>query len=430
MKLNNKGFAISTVMYMILILAVILILAILSILSARKLILDNIKKEVIANINPDIEITNVICKAVDSTKVGSVKRGVEYKCQVNSKESYNFYVLSTDGDNVNLLMSSNIENDQYFYNPLGEKFPSSDDIYDASQVDKTPSVISQVELLTSSWSYISRNNYSYTDKEAYYTAQLTGYARLPKYSELATLCPCEGTNNTIEGLDGTIVTNPYRYSCESWIIGDYWTMDYAKITDMSQPAWAMNTEYSTLDDFDIVERLYKSGIRPVITIPKTRLEGYDPNNDDDEYNETLTCNSSSSGGSSGGSGGDSGNDDSGEDSCDSSEGWYFILLDDNSGEKVVLVSCPEDIYPTLEAPANDGDYVSIGVVNAENFGGIQINDENCSENNISITSESDNSWGITNNNNDYGNYSCTITFITGNDGVGDFKALTVSFVWQ
>lgn len=45
MKLNNKGFAISTIMYMILILAVILILATLSILGSRKLIIDKVKDE-------------------------------------------------------------------------------------------------------------------------------------------------------------------------------------------------------------------------------------------------------------------------------------------------------------------------------------------------------------------------------------------------
>ena len=50
MKLNNKGFAISTVMYMILILAVILITLTLSILSARKLVLDKIRKETANNI--------------------------------------------------------------------------------------------------------------------------------------------------------------------------------------------------------------------------------------------------------------------------------------------------------------------------------------------------------------------------------------------
>lgn len=45
MKLNNKGFAISTVMYMILIMAVILITLTLTLLSSRKLVLEKIKAE-------------------------------------------------------------------------------------------------------------------------------------------------------------------------------------------------------------------------------------------------------------------------------------------------------------------------------------------------------------------------------------------------
>lgn len=50
MKLNNKGFAISTIMYMILILAVILIIATLSVLGSRKLVLDKQKSEALDNI--------------------------------------------------------------------------------------------------------------------------------------------------------------------------------------------------------------------------------------------------------------------------------------------------------------------------------------------------------------------------------------------
>lgn len=53
MKLNNKGFAVSTIMYMILIMAVILITLTLTLLSSRKLILDKSKyaaKETIYNI--------------------------------------------------------------------------------------------------------------------------------------------------------------------------------------------------------------------------------------------------------------------------------------------------------------------------------------------------------------------------------------------
>lgn len=53
-KLNNKGFAISSIMYLILIVAIILLTLSLSILSSRKLILDKVKNEVqndIYNIN-------------------------------------------------------------------------------------------------------------------------------------------------------------------------------------------------------------------------------------------------------------------------------------------------------------------------------------------------------------------------------------------
>ena len=50
MKLNNKGFAISTIMYMILIMAVILITLTLTLLSSRKLILDKTKHVAIENI--------------------------------------------------------------------------------------------------------------------------------------------------------------------------------------------------------------------------------------------------------------------------------------------------------------------------------------------------------------------------------------------
>lgn len=50
MKLNNKGFAVSTIMYMILVMAVILITLTLTLLSNRKLILDKTKEEAKENI--------------------------------------------------------------------------------------------------------------------------------------------------------------------------------------------------------------------------------------------------------------------------------------------------------------------------------------------------------------------------------------------
>ena len=53
MKLNNKGFAISTIMYMILIMAVVLIALTLSLVTSRKLILDKQRKETINTIYND-----------------------------------------------------------------------------------------------------------------------------------------------------------------------------------------------------------------------------------------------------------------------------------------------------------------------------------------------------------------------------------------
>ena len=50
MKLNNKGFAISTIMYMILVLAIILIVLVLSILTSRQIMLDSVKKDVLSDI--------------------------------------------------------------------------------------------------------------------------------------------------------------------------------------------------------------------------------------------------------------------------------------------------------------------------------------------------------------------------------------------
>jgi len=57
MKLNNKGFTISTIMYMILIMAIILITLTLTLLNSRKLILDKSKQEAKDNIYNSLQIS-------------------------------------------------------------------------------------------------------------------------------------------------------------------------------------------------------------------------------------------------------------------------------------------------------------------------------------------------------------------------------------
>ena len=281
MKLNNKGFAISTIMYMILILAVILIIAILSILSARKLVLDKLKKEVADSINVPIEAPETICKAVDTSKAGSVKRGTEYKCQVNSTTSYNFYVLSTDGDNVSLLMNGLLKDDVYFLVSQGYDEPVTKEYSWNFHAE------SLVEDLTSGWFYIDNLNEDFEDFQGY-TINLTGKARLPRYSEISRLCPCTSSNSSE-------YSNDYKSSCPWWITRySYWTLDQADL----YRAWAVSNVYYTLDDFHVyqndVNAVFDSfdhtfGIRPVITISKTRLEGYSSANDDSSTDLNPTC---------------------------------------------------------------------------------------------------------------------------------------------
>lgn len=60
MKLNNKGFAISGILYSILILFLVILLAILGILGSRKVVLDKVKMDVFNMLNEPKEENVVI----------------------------------------------------------------------------------------------------------------------------------------------------------------------------------------------------------------------------------------------------------------------------------------------------------------------------------------------------------------------------------
>jgi len=226
-----------------------------------------------------------ICEATDNSKAGSTVIGTKYSCLVNSNNSYNFYVLSTSGDNVSLIMETNLEDNVEFSTTLYENY-SVETLYMISGV---PNAVSRVMSLTSNWINIPSLNESYTDISGSYTVNLNGRARLPKYSELtsSSVCAYQKAVGEPSYSGGAEPTNPAWYGCPNWSLGNYWTMD----TTNSYGAWAMNTEYNTLDDFALrVE--YDScmdsvndhgtytewcspvdnfGIRPVITVDKSML---------------------------------------------------------------------------------------------------------------------------------------------------------------
>ena len=104
MKLNNKGFAISSILYIILIMAVILVSLTLTILTSRKLIIDKLRKETLNNIYDRFDISygkvlntlkeEIISYATDnditkeSIKIGDFNTSI-------SEELINAYKLDT-----------------------------------------------------------------------------------------------------------------------------------------------------------------------------------------------------------------------------------------------------------------------------------------------------------------------------------------------
>ncbi|MBR6690527.1 MAG: hypothetical protein IKL65_04275 [Bacilli bacterium] len=76
MKLNNKGFAISTIMYMILIMAVLLITITLTLLSSRKLVLDKTKQETLENIYSKLPSQYQEVEHIESTGTQYIDTGI------------------------------------------------------------------------------------------------------------------------------------------------------------------------------------------------------------------------------------------------------------------------------------------------------------------------------------------------------------------
>ena len=58
MKLNNKGFALTSIIYMLIVLFVMVVLLILANLTSRKVVLDKIKNDVKAELDQEVTIIN------------------------------------------------------------------------------------------------------------------------------------------------------------------------------------------------------------------------------------------------------------------------------------------------------------------------------------------------------------------------------------
>jgi len=100
MKLNNKGFAISSVMFSLLILAISLMFGILAILVSRKMTLDKIKDNVRQTVNGDIVIVPEDYKGI-TPRAYTVGDHVTYA-------NLDWIVVKDNGNNVTVVLNDKV----------------------------------------------------------------------------------------------------------------------------------------------------------------------------------------------------------------------------------------------------------------------------------------------------------------------------------
>lgn len=100
MKLNNKGFAISSVMFSLLILAISLMFGILAILVSRKMTLDKIKDNVRQTVNGDIVIVPEDYKGI-TPRAYAVGDHVTYA-------NLDWIVVKDNGNNVTVVLNDKV----------------------------------------------------------------------------------------------------------------------------------------------------------------------------------------------------------------------------------------------------------------------------------------------------------------------------------
>ena len=219
MRFNNKGFAVSSIMYLILVMCIILITVTLSILGNRKLILDKKKNEIVNKLSNDNSSSKIICEGVTEETVtkngetlvgniptGEYNAGDEYICNVDRVNKYHFFVVSSDGDNINLIMDTNIKPDGTLSTLVNGLYDgdvawiSDEDYKTAGGTNSYRSALGPLTALkylkegTSGWKNIPDFSYTLTSyNNLYQSIKVDNVkARMLSYTEASSLCTING----------------------------------------------------------------------------------------------------------------------------------------------------------------------------------------------------------------------------------------------
>ena len=189
---------------------------------------------------PQVEVLCTAKTAATTGKVpsGNYAYGDEYTCELGDNDEKTFFVLETNGDNVSLIMSKNIDSN-------GKGTTSGNTVaWCKSGKDNTCAADGVLEYLknsTTSWTKLTESQIS-----------------LPSYDQIY-----KAAGNKTSGLSTWLYGNLNNSSAPY----DYWT---------STP-FTYNSDYAWIVDYDgglhtfYVDRDGRSGVRPVITVSKSQL---------------------------------------------------------------------------------------------------------------------------------------------------------------
>ena len=137
MKLNNKGFAISSVMYIILVMGVILIALTLSIMGSRKLMIDKVKDEALDNIYNELSTLYQEVEYIETTGTQWIDTGMKGTLETSYEIIFSSNNISQNGivfgarssatsNNISTILNvDNILNDFGNYNVTRNTLSSS-----------------------------------------------------------------------------------------------------------------------------------------------------------------------------------------------------------------------------------------------------------------------------------------------------------------
>ncbi|MBR6690104.1 MAG: hypothetical protein IKL65_02100, partial [Bacilli bacterium] len=211
-----------------------------------------------------------ICKPVEVATTGTLpagnySAGDEYTCNVKDDVWYTFFVVGTEGDYVNLLMYSNINDDGV---PV-----DSDEVTNKGLVawnesgNLTEGPVTAIEYLnraTSTWDNIDPLNEEFSEIENMnttnnYTIHLTGKARLLSETEFITIQSNEYIFNYLADMNG-----PHTNSVSG--VPGYWLMN----TWYGELATYVNDQGT--QNGDDVGNNPTYGVRPVIKVAMSQIE--------------------------------------------------------------------------------------------------------------------------------------------------------------